>query len=74
MKPSSNLHKSEDGWRRFRERANSGARARGTFMDASVQSAKPKADVVIPKFEGSDEVIVRRGKRRRVVAPNGRTF
>lgn len=72
MSPSSNLHKSEAGWVRFRERTGGGARARGTFMDPTVQSAKPKADVVIPKFEG--EHVVRRGKRRRVVAPNGRTF
>ena len=73
MKPSSNLHKSEAGWVRFRERTNGGARARGTFMDPTVQSAQPKPDVVIPKFEG-DETIVKRGRRRRVVAPNGRTF
>lgn len=62
---SSNLHKSEAGWVRFRERTGGGARARGTFMDASVQSAKPKADVVIPKFEGKkEEFVLRRGKRR----------
>lgn len=66
MSPSSNLYKSEAGWLRFRERTNFGAQARGTFMDPTVQSAKPKPDVVIPKFEDTKgEHIVRRGKRRK---------
>lgn len=69
-----NLHKSDEGWRRFRERTQSGAFARRARMDHRVQSALPTADVEIPKFEGDDGQRRKRRKRRRVVAPNGRTF
>jgi hypothetical protein len=69
------LHKSDAGWKRLRERTNSGAFARGSVMDHTVQSAKPKPDVIVPKFEGETVKPNRRSaRRRRVVAPNGRTF
>lgn len=70
---TSNVYKSEEGWRRFRERTENGARKRSAFMDHRVQSTLPKWDGVIPPAEGDDEPR-RSRKRRRVSAPNGRTF
>lgn len=62
----SNLIKSDAAWERFRERTGGGARARGAFMDPAVQSAKPKADVVIPEHADTKqtEYVAKRGKRR----------
>ncbi len=70
-----NVTKSEEGWRRYRERTGLGAHARGPMMDHRVQSqlAAPNVSLRLPVYEG-DEQPRRRRKRRRVVAPNGRTF
>lgn len=69
---ASNLYKSEDGWVRFRERTDSGARARRAMMDhrpKSMIGSRQRPDFK-PKFEQGDasEVVVRKGrKQRRVV-------
>lgn len=69
----SNVYKTDEGWRRFRERTQNGAFKRSAFMDHRVQSTRPSVPVEVPKYEG-DEKPRRRRNRRRVVAPNGRTF
>jgi hypothetical protein len=69
-----NVTKSDEGWRRFRERTNSGAHARGPMMDHRVQSAlsNPNPTLRFPVYEGDEQP--RRRRKRRRVAPNGRTF
>lgn len=75
MSPNeSNLHKSEAGWVRFRERTDSGARARGTFMEHRPAAAVGEAvkagknDKLAPKpAKPEGEFVVRRGRRQRRV-------
>lgn len=78
MSQKSNLHKSPEGWRRFRERTGSGARARGTFMEHRPVSAigqavkngetsKARLEAMIKAAAPEGEFVVQRGRRKRRV-------
>lgn len=74
MSQSSNLHKSDEGWERFRDRTGSGARARGTLMEHRPRSAvgaavkAGKNDKLAPTPTPPEgEFVVRRGRRQRRV-------
>ena len=69
----SNLYKSPEGWVRFHEKRDSGITPRRAKMDHRVQSTLPKWDGIVPEAEGETEK-PRRRRKRRVTAPNGRTF
>lgn len=78
MSPSNtNLHKSPEGWARFRERTASGARAYRPKMDhrplariaAEAKAARakgaPRKRIDIPAYEG--EAVVHKGRKQRRV-------
>jgi hypothetical protein len=68
----SNVHKSDDGWVRFRERTDSGAKAHRADMYRKPKSASLSPTNAPPATPPSTRAKLRR--MRRVVAPNGRTF
>lgn len=67
-----NLHKSEEGWQRFRERTNSGERAHRAKMRFSPRPQKPPTAVVQPDAEPEASIQPRLRNRRRVVIDRGR--